>query len=229
MTKTIDYLIEDEPLANQQWVCMSFISPEGLKNCKIRGIKIRGTYATKEEADERALHLQQIDPDFHVFVGQVGKWLPQDPDPNSCGDQVYREQELQNLMKSYKQNMMKAKLMEEERKHDMKEEAIRTEALNKKEQIKQRLRNKLNKNKEVEKPPVVDKQVQDKLNKLKEAEYVAKQEQLRLEATVDKIEKGEQNIKTLDENLEKIQELYDKLLKKKQDKNKDPKVDEFQN
>ena len=74
--KEVDHLDEDPPLSNQKWVCVSFLSPEGIKNCKVRGLKIRGVYSTKEEADKRAQYLQKIDADFHVFVGEVGKWLP---------------------------------------------------------------------------------------------------------------------------------------------------------
>lgn len=101
-SKKIDYLNEDEIMPNQQWVCMSFLSPEGLLNCKIRGLKIRGVYASKEEADQRAKNLQTIDSDFHVFVGEVGKWLPWDPDPNSVEDQVYREENLMKLCTNIK-------------------------------------------------------------------------------------------------------------------------------
>ena len=50
----------------------------------IRGIKVRGVYSTQEEATARAKKLQTTDSDFHVFVGQVGYWLPWDP----CADKI---------------------------------------------------------------------------------------------------------------------------------------------
>ena len=53
-TKKVDFLKEDEPIHNQNWVCLSFLSPEGIKNCSTRGLKIRGVFATKEEAVKRA-------------------------------------------------------------------------------------------------------------------------------------------------------------------------------
>ena len=34
-TKYIDYLTEDEIIMSQQWVCISFLSPEGIKNCSM--------------------------------------------------------------------------------------------------------------------------------------------------------------------------------------------------
>jgi len=130
--KEIDYLDEDEPIVGQKWACISFLSPEGIKNCKIRGIKIRGVYSSREEADTQAERLTKVDPDFHIFVGEVGKWLPQDPDPESAQDEVYQEKELQALMKEYKQNREKAKQFEAERKQKMLREAIQEEK-NKKE------------------------------------------------------------------------------------------------
>jgi hypothetical protein len=70
----------------------------------IRGLKIRGTYDTYQEALGRAKTLQRIDPDFNVYVGQVGFWLPWDPDPNNIKDQEYADEQLNQLMKRYKDN-----------------------------------------------------------------------------------------------------------------------------
>lgn len=44
----------------------------------MRGVKVRGTYDTYREAQVRAKLLQRKDKNFHVFVGQVGYWLPWD-------------------------------------------------------------------------------------------------------------------------------------------------------
>lgn len=146
--KKIDYLIEDDPIPGQLFYCISFLSPEGIKNCKIRGIKVRGVYDTLAKAQQRAKDLQEIDPDFHVFVGEVGKWCPWDPSPddaNSVKDQQYREQELQDLMKAYKENQKKAKQSHVERKNTMLNRAMNEERARKK---KEELRRKLEKKKE---------------------------------------------------------------------------------
>ena len=45
----------------------------------VRGVKIRGVYDSKQEAEKRAKELQVKDCSFHIFVGQVGYWLPWDP------------------------------------------------------------------------------------------------------------------------------------------------------
>ncbi len=70
----------------------------------IRGLKIRGTYDTYAEALGRAKTLQRLDPDFNVYVGQVGFWLPWDPDPSRIKDQEYADDQLNQLMKRYKEN-----------------------------------------------------------------------------------------------------------------------------
>jgi hypothetical protein len=70
----------------------------------MRGLKIRGSYGQKEEAEARAKKLQKQDPDHNIYVGQVGKWLPWDPSPSAIPDQEYAEEQLNNLMKKYKEN-----------------------------------------------------------------------------------------------------------------------------
>lgn len=129
MPKFIDQLPEDTPIPNQTWFVASFVSPQTLKNCNLHLLKVRGVYATREEADKRAAYLQKVDPDFNVYVGEVGKWLGWDPDPNSIEDQKYKEEKLQEIMDSYKKNNAKAKELQEERKREMLEESVRNEAI----------------------------------------------------------------------------------------------------
>ena len=70
----------------------------------IRGLKIRGVYESRREAEVRAKVLQRRDPNFHVFVGQVGYWLPWDPNPDNIGEQEYANEQLNTLMKKYQEN-----------------------------------------------------------------------------------------------------------------------------
>ena len=153
-----DFLENDNPVPGQNYVCLSFVSPESIiekkelffmeeffkKNCElqginkdkalkflktyedfkyenkdslnklfnnenngltsVRGIKVRGTYDTLREAQVRAKVLQRRDQSFHVYVGQVGYWLPWDPDPNTVEKEEYLEGQLNELVKSYKEN-----------------------------------------------------------------------------------------------------------------------------
>ena len=142
----IDRLKEDDPIPRQNWVCVSFLSPESVRNCTLRGLKIRGVYETKEEARERCEELQITDPNFHVFVGEVGKWLPWDSDPNSVKDQHYQQKELQDLMKGYEENLTRAKKMQDQRREDMVKNAA-YDNKSRKEETQARLLRKLEKKK----------------------------------------------------------------------------------
>ena len=73
--------------------------------CSMRGVKVRGTYSSLREAQVRAKVLQRTDKNFHVFVGQVGYWLPWDPEADHIAGQEYADKELNKLMKAYKENM----------------------------------------------------------------------------------------------------------------------------
>lgn len=164
-----DFLDVDDPIAGQNYVCMSFVDPEEIiqnkeafktakflqsyakdkgiefkqvyedymnfqykfqdeiqrdfdkenKNVNnIRGIKIRGVYSTKEEAEESSKRLHKKDTTFHVFVGQVGYWLPFNP----CADKIEKEEfineGLNELMKKYKENNINKDLFYEEDKRN---------------------------------------------------------------------------------------------------------------
>mgnify|MGYP001269349137 CR=1 FL=1 len=69
----------------------------------VRGIKIRGVYDSYQEAEARSKLLQKLDSTHNIFIGQVGYWLPWDPDPNKLNSE-YQEEELNNLMKEYNKN-----------------------------------------------------------------------------------------------------------------------------
>ena len=153
-----DFLSVDTPIPGQNFVCLSFVSPEKelanknifmmhhfLKSfsekyntsenelvekykdfmylneerlekeffeendfkCSVRGVKVRGCYDTYKEASVRAKLLQRKDTNFHVFVGQVGYWLPWDPSADNIEDQEYQEGQLNKLVKKYQENTKK--------------------------------------------------------------------------------------------------------------------------
>ena len=85
----------------------------------VRGLKIRGTYSTKEEAVARSKKLQRLDPIHNIFVGEVGKWLPWDPEPSQVAEQEYAEDELNTLMKKYKENEEAKDVFEREKRTKM--------------------------------------------------------------------------------------------------------------
>jgi hypothetical protein len=70
----------------------------------IRGLKVRGVTATHGEAVAMSKKLQRNDTIHSIFLGEVGKWLPWDPKPHQVQDQEYAEDQLNTLMKNYKNN-----------------------------------------------------------------------------------------------------------------------------
>jgi hypothetical protein len=70
----------------------------------IRGIKVRGVFSSEAEASVRAKRLQKADPNFNVYLGAVGKWMAWEPDPNKVTDSEYANEQLNTLMKKYREN-----------------------------------------------------------------------------------------------------------------------------
>ena len=70
----------------------------------IRGIKVRGVFPSEAEATIKAKRLQKSDPSFNIYMGYVGKWMAWEPDPNKVKDQEYANEELNTLMKKYREN-----------------------------------------------------------------------------------------------------------------------------
>lgn len=85
-----------------------------------RIIKVRGVYPDYEFASKKAKELQRTDKNFHVFVGQVGYWLPFNPiDINNITPE-YLEKEMQTLVETHiKQQEEKSQLFDQ-RKEQMK-------------------------------------------------------------------------------------------------------------
>lgn len=117
----VDYLNIDPEISGQKWVCMSFLQPTKEDQTTLTGVKVRGVFEEYNEACDRAKKLQEMDPAFHVFVGEMGKWLPFDPDPESkfVKSSEYAHDELNNIMKNQLINQEKAKFFHEKRKNEL--------------------------------------------------------------------------------------------------------------
>ena len=169
MKEKKDYLSVDNSIPGQNYVCMSFVSPEkliqdfkGFQMCKflqsyckeqdlkydelyskfedyiykyseelerdfdekneyktsMRGVKVRGVYNTKEEAENKAKTLSRTDSTFNVFVGQVGYWLPWDPCADNVDKEVFQDEQLNQLMEGYEKNNINREIFYEELKQD---------------------------------------------------------------------------------------------------------------
>jgi hypothetical protein len=75
----------------------------------VRGLKIRGSYNTQEEAELRCKKIRDLDPNHDIFVGPVGVWVPWDPDAYKTGRVEFMEDELNQLHQEKVKNEEKAK------------------------------------------------------------------------------------------------------------------------
>ena len=167
--KKPDYLEVDEAIPGQNYVCLSFLSPETLiqnkeafkcvkflqSYCKdqklkfeevyskyqdftykyedklqrdfdeqndfqtsVRGLKVRGVFDTRQAAEDRAKKLSMRDSAFHTFVGQVGYWLPWDPNADKVESEIFQNSQLNDMMEKYQENNINRDMFYEEQKRD---------------------------------------------------------------------------------------------------------------
>jgi hypothetical protein len=168
----VDYLTEDQLLpSDQKFVCLSFLTDSENKST-LSGIKIRGVFESYESACAHAKKVQTVDPYFNVFVGEAGKWLPFDPNPDSKAvkDSEYANEQLNTMMKSYLENQEKAKVYHEQRKNEMVRKNILENMTTKQDNLKELQTNyaKAETEQEKETLEVKMKKVEEHLKKMEE-------------------------------------------------------------
>ena len=89
-----------------------------------RGIKIRGSYPSVEEAELRCKMLREIDPHHDVYVGPVGLWMPWEPEAYKTGRVEFMEDELNQLHQEKMKNEARAKEEFDKRVKETKRKAI---------------------------------------------------------------------------------------------------------
>lgn len=115
---------DDDPILNQVFTCLSFMSPHNVKGCSTYAIKVRGVYATLDEAQAAAKKISEQDPQFDVFVGNVGSWLPWNPDPSDqslVANQQFQEEQLQMLVDGHNKQHEESKKIIQQQMADAKE------------------------------------------------------------------------------------------------------------
>lgn len=90
----------------------------------VRGIKIRGSYPSQQEAELRCKMLREVDPNHDVYVGPVGTWMPFHPEAYKTGRVEYLEDELNQLMHEKHNNEYSAKQEFDKRVRETKEKAM---------------------------------------------------------------------------------------------------------
>jgi hypothetical protein len=90
----------------------------------VRGIKIRGSFPSQQEAELRCRMLREVDPNHDVYVGPVGTWMPFHPEAYKTGRVEYLEDELNQLMHEKHSNETSAKQEFDKRVRETKEKAM---------------------------------------------------------------------------------------------------------
>ena len=90
----------------------------------VRGLKIRGSYPTQQEAELRCKMLREVDPNHDVYVGPVGTWIPFHPEAYKTGRVEYLEDELNQIMNEKEKNEKTAKVEFEKRVRESKEKSM---------------------------------------------------------------------------------------------------------
>lgn len=121
-----DCLVDDYlTVPGQQYVLISVVAPEGTNQKNEHfGIKIRGCFASKDEAGRHAKRLQETDRLMDIYIADMYKWLLIPPDPNAVADQEYQDEKLNQIIRGHMDNQRKAKELYEIRKEDVKRDGI---------------------------------------------------------------------------------------------------------
>ena len=99
-------------------------SKENSFQTNVRGLKIRGTFPTQEEAERNCKKLRQNDPSHDIYVAPCGLWLPWDPKSDKLSRVDYLEPELNRLHEEKIKNEVLAKEEFDQRVKDSKRKAI---------------------------------------------------------------------------------------------------------
>tara|TARA_Y100001970_G_scaffold282357_1_gene395033 strand:- start:693 stop:1757 length:1065 start_codon:yes stop_codon:yes gene_type:complete len=119
----------------------------------VRGIKVRGSYDSMREAQIRSEVLKRKDKNHNIFIAQVGCWCPWDPCADQIDDQHYGEDQLNTLMKKYRENQAHKDEVFDERKDEMLEAQKE-----KNERVKEQ--------NQLEAPPPTEEDVKDSVNEV---------------------------------------------------------------
>jgi Family of unknown function (DUF5832) len=90
----------------------------------VRGLKIRGTFPTQDEAEANCKKLRQNDPSHDIYVAPCGVWLPWEPTYYKLNKVDYLEPELNRLHEEKIKNEILAKNEFDKRIKDAKRKAI---------------------------------------------------------------------------------------------------------
>jgi hypothetical protein len=105
----------------------------------VRGVKIRRIFGNLEEAQMFSKILQRKFPRDNLYLGKVGCWLPWDPSEHIMPEVEYAEQELNEMMRKYKENEVNKDIFFDERKQEKIEDQKKENEKRRKEMEQQKI------------------------------------------------------------------------------------------
>jgi len=103
----------------QLYALISIVGPDMPQKNDQLGLKIRGCFASKDDAAAHAKRLQKDDAMVDIYVVDMYKWLLIPPNRDQIDDVHYQNEKLEEIMSKYRQNQREAASHFEKRKRDM--------------------------------------------------------------------------------------------------------------
>lgn len=210
----IDCLDEDEHIDNQSFVLLSFVSPEGIMNCKVRGIKIRGIYASESEAHAACEKLKKKDKYFDIFVGEVGKWLPWDPSTKQVKEVKFRNKKLDKIMNKVHQSELNTLNEVVGRRKEMIDKESKSHKNRIKESIKESVENYNDSTQEQESKPIKQQKNKDKYKdkdvvRQRLKKMMEDREKSKITNTLQQIDLKSENTDNIEDKLKKMKTYFE--------------------
>ena len=129
-------LDSETSLPNNEFACVSFISPIEGSTRSAYGLKVHGVFSTVEKCNELIKSLENIEKKLPIHIVSTGQWLKWDPSASELPNQTFSDPTLNAIMQgrneqaehvqNYKQEreeeLMRQKIEEEEEEEEDEEE-----------------------------------------------------------------------------------------------------------
>lgn len=109
-----------ERVSGQNYALISVVAPQASQKSDNICLKIKGVFATLDEANKHAEMLQKLDATFDIYVVEMYSWLLVPPDPNLI-EQKHVDSKLNEIIGGHRESQLKSKMYFEERKKELME------------------------------------------------------------------------------------------------------------
>lgn len=113
----IEDILEEDliQIPSQKVALISVVSPTSSQKHEACGLKIRGVFSTREEAEFHVKRLQKLDSTFDIYLVDMYKWLLIPPDNSQIDNNEYQEEMLTKIIKGHKEQQYLAKEFHQQR------------------------------------------------------------------------------------------------------------------